>query len=265
MKKLFILLISVASFVSCSDPDGVTYNENLTYVAFEKAAYNLPIPVNSSTSVDIKFVASSKSNVARTYNLTVVAEETNANPLTYSVPATLTIPANSYEGIATITGTDNDLVDFAIKKLVIKVSGLSAKESTDTEKITLNVYEVCPLVINDFVGPFNINSWWLEGPSTNDVIAGTAANTLEILDYFENANFVISYDANNNVTFAPQNTNVYYNDGTYQGWIYARMSTAPANVSKIDPCTNKISLWISFYINGAGVGYPDQLEVFVKQ
>ncbi|MBC8645415.1 hypothetical protein H9W95_19440 [Flavobacterium lindanitolerans] len=92
----------------------------MTYVAFEKAAYNLPIPVNSSTSVDIKFVASNKSNVARTYNLTVVAEETNANPLTYSVPATLTIPANSYEGIATITGTDNDLVDFAIKKLVIQ-------------------------------------------------------------------------------------------------------------------------------------------------
>ena len=148
-KKLFILLISVASFISCSDVDGVTYNDSSTYLGFQASTYNLPVVVNSSSTVDIKFVASSKSNVARTYNLSVVTEETNADPLTYSVPATITIPANSYEGVATITGTDNGLLDFVVKKLVLEVSGLNAKESTDTERITINMYEVCPLVMED--------------------------------------------------------------------------------------------------------------------
>lgn len=263
MKKLFILLISVASFVSCSDPDGVTYNESSTYVAFEKATYNLPIPVNSTASVDVKFVASNKSNVARTYNLTVVADETNANPLTYSVPATLTIPANSFEGIITVTGTDNDLVDFAIKKLVIQVSGLKSNESTDTEKITLNIYEICPLVIADFVGTFSGNLYYWDNGDF-EIIAGSAPNTLEIVDYFPNPanpNLVLTYDSNYNVTFADQSTGFYDSNG---GILWLRMSAATFGPSTIDPCNNKITLKVKYHIPALGGAYPDGEDVFTK-
>lgn len=265
MKKFFILLVSVASFVSCSDVDGVTYNGGSTYLAFEASTYNLPVVVNSSSTVDLKFVASSKSNVARTYNLSVVTEESNADPLTYSVPATLTIPANSYEGIVTITGTDNGLLDFVIKKLVIEVSGLNATESTDTEKITVNVYEVCPLVIDDFVGAFDSTTFWL-GSATVDIIEGTAANTLEIVDFFEDSatapNFVLNYDADNNVTFTDRNTGFY--STVNGGFIWVRMAPVASGTSKIDPCTNKITLWATYYIPNVG-SYPVAQEVFTKQ
>lgn len=264
MKKLFILLISVASFVSCSDPDGVTYNDNLTYLAFEKASYDLPVLVNSSSTVDVKFVASSKSNVARTYNLSVVTEESNANPLTYSVPATVTIPANEYIGTVTITGTDNNLLDLVIKKLVIEVSGLNAKESTDTQKITVNVFEVCPLVMEDFVGAFN-GSLYFFNDGTFDIIEGTASNTLEIVDFFPSAtapNWVLTYDADNNITFADRNTGFF--STVNGGFVWVRMSAATLGTSKIDPCTNKITLLVQYYIPNVG-NYPNAQEVFTKQ
>lgn len=263
MKKLFILLISVASFISCSDVDGVTYNDSSTYLGFQASTYNLPVVINSSSTVDVKFVASSKSNVARTYNLSVVAEESNANPLTYSVPATVTIPANSYEGVVTITGTDNNLLDFVVKKLVIQVSGLKSNESTDTEKITLNIYEICPLVIDDFVGTFNGNLYyWDNGPY--EIIEGSAPNTIEVVDFFPsttNPNLVLTYDANNNVTFADQSTGFYDDNG---GILWLRMSAASFGPSKIDPCTNKITLKVKYHIPSLGGAYPDGEDVFTK-
>ncbi|MBL7869594.1 MAG: hypothetical protein JNM71_16390 [Flavobacterium lindanitolerans] len=263
MKKLFILLISVASFISCSDVDGVTYNDSSTYLGFQASTYNLPVVVNSSSTVDIKFVASSKSNVARTYNLSVVTEESNADPLTYSVPATITIPANSYEGVATITGTDNGLLDFVVKKLVLEVSGLNAKESTDTERITINMYEVCPLVMEDFVGVFSGNLYYWDN-GDYDIIEGSAPNTLEIVDFFPsttNPNLVLTYDADNNVTFADQNTGYYDSNG---GFLWLRMSAATVGTSKIDPCTNKITLKVKYYIPNLGA-YPDGEDIFTKQ
>ncbi len=263
MKKLFILLISVASFISCSDPDGVTYNDSSTYLGFQAGTYNLPVNVNSSSTVDIKIVASSKSNVARTFNLSVVTEETDANPLTYSVPATITIPANSYEGVATLTGTDNGLLDFVVKKLVIEVSGLKANESTDTERIVVNIYEVCPLVIDDFVGTFSGNLYyWDNGPY--EIIEGSAPNTLEIVDFFPNPanpNLVLTYDSNNNVTFADQSTGFYDDNG---GILWLRMSAASVGTSKIDPCTNKITLKVKYHIPSLGGAYPDGEDVFTK-
>lgn len=265
MKKLLILLISAASIISCSDVEGVTYNDSSTYVGFEETTYNLPVVVNSSSTVDVNFVASSLSSAARTYNLSVVTAESNADPLTYSVPATLTIPANQYVGTVTITGTDNNLLDFVIKKLVIKVSGLNSVESTDTEKITVNLFEVCPLVIADFVGGFNATTFWL-GSSSHEVIEGSVANTLEIVDFWEDnataPNFVISYDADNKVTFADQDTGYFH--PTYGANIRARMSTVVTNVSKIDPCSNKIILWVNYYIPGVG-SFGDKQEVFTKQ
>lgn len=258
-------MISVASFVSCSDPDGVTYNDNLTYLAFEKASYNLPVLVNASSTVDVKFVASSKSNVARTYNLSVVAEESNADPLTYSVPPTLTIPANSYEGIVTITGTDNGLLDLVIKKLVLEVTGLNATESTDTEKITINIFEICPLVMADFVGNFDA-SLHVFNDSTFEIIEGATPNTLEIVDFCTpssgNPNLVLTYDGENNVTFADRNTGIIYTPLGVPIWL--RMSAASLGTSKIDPCTNKITLLVKYYIPNQG-SFTDGQDVFTKQ
>jgi hypothetical protein len=268
MKKILILLLSIVSFVGCSDVEGVIYDGGQSFVSFESTSYDLPVAVNSASTVDVKIVASTLSATERTYNLSVVEGESNANPLTYSIPSTITIPANSYFGVATITGEDNDLLDFVIKKLVIEVAGFSSAESSDTKKLTINIFEVCPLVIDDFVGYFDATTFWL-GSTEHEVVEGSTDNTLQLLGFWEDnadlPNFVIKYDDDNNVTFLEQSTGYYYNDGTYQGMVYARMSPVVANVSKIDPCTNKMSIWVNYYIPAAGVGFGDKLEVFTKQ
>lgn len=265
MKKVLILLLSVAAFVGCSDVEGVTYNAGSTFLAFDQSSYNLPVNVNSSSTINIKFVSSSISSVARTYNLSVVSEESNANPLTYNLPATVTIPANEYEGTLTITGTDNNLLDATIKKIVFKIEGLSASESTDTEEVTVNIYEVCPLDLATFEGDFDAATYWL-GASTHYVAAGATPNTLQIEGFWEDnataPNFIVSYDADNVVTFLDQNTG-YYSTAN-GGFIWARMSTVAANVSVINPCNNTISIWVNYYIPGVG-SFGDKLEVFTKQ
>lgn len=251
MKKLFILLISVASFISCSDPDEVTYNDSRTFVGFENTVYNLRVPRDASTVLNVKFASSSVSNVVRTYNVSVITDVSDANPATYSVPATFTIPANERFGTLSITGTDNGLIDATVKKIVLKLSGLGAKETADTDILTVFVYEFCPVVVADIVGLYDSQTWWLDGAAVNEIVAGPTPNTLTILDFFDgpDGDFVITYDEDNKVTFPTRRTGQLYQGGPD---IMIRMSASPTQVSEIDACTGRITLWIDYYVPGVG-------------
>ncbi|MDQ7960031.1 hypothetical protein [Flavobacterium lindanitolerans] len=263
MKKLFILLISVASFISCSDPDAVTYSDKQAFVGFENDVYNLRVPRDASTELDVKFASSNVSNVDRTYTVTVLEDISDADTRTYSIPSTFTIPANQRFGTLRVTGTDNGLVDATVKKVVLKLSGLGANESSDSEILTIFVYEFCPIVVDDIVGLYDSQTWWLDGPATNEIVAGPTSNTLTILDFFDgpDGDFVITFDENNKVTFPDRRTGVLYQGGPD---IKARMSSSPTQVSEIDACTGRITLWIDYYVPGVG-GWGAQQEVFIKQ
>jgi hypothetical protein len=265
MKKIIIIFLAFVGVVGCTPDEQVKYSDDKAFLGFVSSVYDLKVPINSTNTVNVVLRASNKVSVARTYNVEIVASETNANALTYKVPATFTIPADSYTGNLTVTGTDNNLVDSSIKKLTLKVTGFGANESYDKNTVVVNVVEFCAVDLPVFTGSFSSNTWF-NGPNVNDVVAGTAANTLSIVDFFSDSttapNFVITYDpANNNrVSFVARYTGVTIS----QGQIWARMSTNAANVSLVDACTGRISLWIEYYIPGVG-SYGDKNEVFVKQ
>ncbi|WP_447634941.1 hypothetical protein [Flavobacterium microcysteis] len=263
MKKLFILLISVASFISCSDPDEVTYSGNPTFVGFEQNVYNLRVPRDLSLTQDIKFASSSVSSVARTYNVTILSDVSDADPATYSIPTTFTIPANERFGILRVTATDNNLIDATVKKVVLKLSGLGEKETTDSEILSIFIYEFCPIVVSEFSGLFDAETWLRQGGSTHQIDGGTAENTLIIDDFFldSNPDFVITYDDNNKVTFASRKTGRLYQGND----IYARMSTSSAQVSEIDACTGRITLWVEYYVPALNGTFGVMQEVFQKQ
>ncbi|TPD65764.1 hypothetical protein [Flavobacterium microcysteis] len=261
MKKLFILLISVASFISCSDPDEVTYDSKKTFVGFENTVYDLRVPRDASTVLNLKFASSSVSSAVRTYNVSVITDVSDANTATYSIPATFTIPANERFGTLAIAGTDNGLVDATVKKFVFKLSGLGANETTDNDIITVFVYEFCPVVAADFAGTFDSNTWFLDGPAVNEIVAGTDPNTIVITDFYDTP-FVLTYDEDNNITFPPKDTGLTNGPGGPAIW--ARMSASPTQVSGIDGCTGRMTLWIEYYtLTGLTAGV--QQEVFVKQ
>lgn len=263
MKKLFILLISVASFISCSDPDEVTYSGNPTFVGFEQNVYNLRVPRDLSLTQDIKFASSSVSSVARTYTVTIMSDVSDADPATYSIPTTVTIPANERFGILRVTATDNNLIDATVKKVILKLSGLGAKESTDSEILSIFIYEFCPIVVDEFSGLFDAETWLRSGGSTHLITGGTEENTLVIDDFFLNSDpdFVITYDENNKVTFPERITGRLYQGNA----IHARMSSSSAQVSEIDACTGKITLWIEYWVPALNGTFGVMQEVFQKQ
>lgn len=267
MKK-FILIFAVAlGMAGCSADDQATYSDDKAFIAFKSNVYDLKVPINASNSVDLVLQASNKVSTDRTYNVELITSETDANPATYSFPATFTIPANSYTGNLTVTGTDNSLVDANIKKLTLKVSGYGVNESFDSDRVVVNIVEFCAVDLATFSGDFISSTWWAAPNvnNVNEVIAGDTPNSLKIVNFFSgNAvapDFILTYDPNDNnkVTFA----DTYTGESISQGQIWARMSAAP-NTSSVDACTGKINLWINYYIKGTNLGYGDKNEIFTK-
>lgn len=269
MKKVILIFLSFLALTGCTPDEQAKYNEEKAFLGFIRSVYDLKVPINSSNSVDLVLRASNKSSEARTYNVEVISTETDANPLTFSVPATITIPAESYTGTLTVTGTDNNLVDANIKKITIRVTGFDANESFDSDRVVINMVEFCAINPATFVGDFTSSNFYNDGtPTVYEVVAGSAPNTLRIINFFPESptdkDLVITYNPNDNnrVSFATRALGVNFGNGP----VSIRMSTVAANVSSIDACTNKISLWIEYYLPNTNQTYgaSGYNEVFTK-
>ncbi|WP_179316251.1 hypothetical protein [Winogradskyella undariae] len=161
-KLTFVLLLTIVT-VSCDETvDQVIYNgdinENNTFITFERSVYNLPVTIDDSSSINLILNSSTVSSVDRTYDIVLNTdpEMTTANELTYTLPTSVTIPANSYQGTLTIVGTDNNLVDATSKRIVFNINGLTDSESSDFDEITVNIFEVCPVPSTYLVGDYII-------------------------------------------------------------------------------------------------------------
>lgn len=159
MKNLFKILpffMFVALISSCEDNEGAVHHEDVnkfSLLSFDQSAYRLNVIIDSTGTLVIPFRASSLSSVDRTYVIELLEERSTANPLTYDLPSTVTIPANQYSGNIVITGQDLDLVDLTPRPFVFQVTGLNEVEFIDNDVITVNVVEVCPLY-SDFTGNY---------------------------------------------------------------------------------------------------------------
>lgn len=133
-------------------------NENRTFISFPANVYNLPVTIDDTGSLDIILNSSTLSSSDRTFNVTLNTdpEITTADPATYTLPSTVTIPANSYQGTLTISGADNGLVDATIKQIVFNLTGLSDRDDIDNDEVIVNVFEVCPVPDTYLVGEYDL-------------------------------------------------------------------------------------------------------------
>lgn len=149
MKNIFKILLAGFLVASCGDVEPVTFNGegDNNFLSFSRSTYNLPVVRDANGSVNIVLNASTLSSTDRTYNLELVPNNSAlvANPATYTLPGSVTIPAGEYSGVAVITGVDNGLVDAVKKNFIIKLTNLQENDSFDTDLATVLVYEVCPL------------------------------------------------------------------------------------------------------------------------
>lgn len=158
MKNIFkaLFAFSMLFAISCDDVEPVMYNPGggQTFLSFSSSTYTLPVTINSTGTLDVILNSSTVSSTDRVYDIEIVTEETNANPLTYTLPGTVTIPAGSYQGTLTIAGVDNGLVDATPEQLVIRISDLNGA-AMDSNLVTIDIVEVCPLG-DDFTGTYAI-------------------------------------------------------------------------------------------------------------
>lgn len=163
MKTIFKLLLLALVFTSCEDVEPTVFNgnneSNDSFLSFSQSVYNLTIERDGVGELEVVFNSSTVSSSDRVYNIEVDAGEGDlaANPATYTVPATVTIPAGEFQGTMIISGVDGGLVDAVIKNFSISITNLDEEtEYMDSTSATINVYEVCT-VFADFSGNYEIS------------------------------------------------------------------------------------------------------------
>lgn len=171
MKKIvvfFNLLTCLFLLVGCEEDELNRAN----YVTFESTDYDFGVDVGSSSSRDLKIYSTIVSGVDRVFDVTVESDLSTADPASYQIPNSITLPANSNVGVLPIVIEDLN-IGIDGKKLVLS---LTPKEGIYLgEMVTLNIFQDCdaPLVIDfSFDGYADETSWELLNNLGETVLTG---------------------------------------------------------------------------------------------
>lgn len=159
MKNIFRLLLLAIIFTSCEDVEPTIYNGeegNPTFLSFSQTRYSLPVERDGVGSSQIVLNSSTISSVDRTYNLAVIPSTSQfaADPATYNLPTSITIPAGQYQGFATLTGTDNAGVTADTRSFAFQITNITT-ENFDSNVVNVDVFEACALN-SSFTGTYNV-------------------------------------------------------------------------------------------------------------
>lgn len=111
MKNISIILAVFAlvfTTISCDTYDDYE-TDRPAVIGFTAAQVNIKVPNESTRDKSVNIFISESSSVDRTFNINVVADETEVAPENYSIASSVTIPANERVGEFTITGIDVSL------------------------------------------------------------------------------------------------------------------------------------------------------------
>ncbi len=211
-KNFFIYIVSFVlgalTLVSCSEQDTTSASIEDNFVSLE-ALKRVVLPVDETQTFDFNVYASAAHSTDRTYNLVVDTDNTDLNSLYYSVPVSVTIPANSKTGTFQVSITGTDLGTG--KDLVLSLEPVAGTDIGKT--LTIKVKELCEenLVALDLVfDNYPEESYWEIYDSAFNLIAYTEAGdyagleqTSEEFCLSSGDYYFVMYD--------------YYGDGMYDG------------------------------------------------
>lgn len=140
MKNIKLLLLAVVATFSLNSCTDEVEAPGTPFATFESSSVDVGVLEGSETTKDIKIYTANISGSERTIEISVIADETTADPAAYTVAPSVTIPAGSNEGVLTFglkdLGLDED------KKVVLQIQ--ETAEIYAGEKITVNVSQACP-------------------------------------------------------------------------------------------------------------------------
>jgi hypothetical protein len=172
IKYLFLIAISILAFNSCAD-DIPEFTSELNYVTFGASLYSAGVDVGGSTMVDIPVYTTNVTGSDRMVAVYVDLNQTNADPGSYSVPTSVTIPGGSNEGKLSVSLSDVNL-GIGVNKVVIdfdEVSGLYIGSGTSIN-YTQNCNEVSATLDINFDYYSSETSWEIQDSLGGVVVAG---------------------------------------------------------------------------------------------
>jgi hypothetical protein len=128
LKYLIIFTLSLFVFSGCStDEDGTS---ELNYASFGSNSYDTGVDVDGTATVDITVYTTKVNSSDRAIDVAVDLDKTNADPLSYSVPASVIIKGGTNEGVLTVNLSDVNL-GIGVSKIVIDFVGKSGLYNGD--------------------------------------------------------------------------------------------------------------------------------------
>ena len=258
MKKInliFILFLSISLVVfnSCDSDDSNLKNE--TIISAGQYEFDLGINVNTTGSIDIPVFINNISGSDRTFNLTI-AEGSTGSSADYTVPTSVTIPANGNEG--TLTIDSNDVTNTLILEIE-EQPGIYAAED-----IIINILKVCPVDENTFAGASTVvaDDWAdyaigdtvtiLPGSNVNEIYVTAQENP-----YISNsatAHMIVSFDPDTFVATVELN----------ELYLYGFDTIDIVGTGFVDPCTGEVNLTLNFLQASSGGAYATD-QSFILQ
>ena len=169
LNYLFIFAISVLAFKSCATDVDVT--SDLNYINFESAEFDFGVDLFSTNEREVVVYSTQVKGKDRIFDILVDLEATTADVQAYTVPATVTIPANSNEGTLNITVSDINIGEEG-KKIVLKL--VAQQGLFIGNAITLNISQVCPsneVILNITFDGYSEECSWELLDSTGAIIS----------------------------------------------------------------------------------------------
>jgi len=150
MKKYSFLMIFIILFISCEEDLVVFDNENgQTAVSFGTTSYNLSVPAEG-VSIEVPVNVTTVAGTDRTFDVTVDDTSTGV-AANYSI-GSVTIPANSYNGLLIVGLNFSPLVDGEVYTLNLNLSA-PAGGSSFNDTVSIEYFK--EIICNDILVTIN--------------------------------------------------------------------------------------------------------------
>ncbi len=222
MKKinlLLILLISLLTFNGC-DSDDQSDNVHNTIISAGQYEFDLGVTVNTSGTIDIDVYTNDISSSDRSFNISI-SEESTGSASDYTVPSSITVPANANKAVLSINSED------VTNTLVLKIEEVAGVFAS--EDIVINIIKVCPFDLNNFVGTYAAVE---DGQYNYEVVVTKGAGDQLILEnlYESGGTTILDVDTSN-----PDNPTISFPTFGNGGVLYVHSSYG--DVYAVNPST----------------------------
>lgn len=244
MKKsiLYLTMISLLFIVGCNGDDEL---EPLNYVTLDSTEMDLSVHEDTSESFDVTVYTGNTTGSDRTFTVNV-DESSTLDPGAYTLPGSVTVPANSNEVTFTVEVTGSGIDDYGD----ILILSLGKEQGAYTgHPYVINITKLCDFEIT---GDYSNASGWFEAEYDVEVQAGSSANEYIVKDMFEDGTD-ITFTVNEDFSITVPKQDAWVS-GTY-----GQASVQGKAGSKVEPCIGTVTLVLDHTVSAGSFGVASEV------